>query len=215
MEPRDHTGRRFGRLRAVQLAARKPVRWLFKCDCGNVKIVRMSSVLGGRNRSCGCLHAERCATGLNRLRHGDARVGKVTRLHSLWRGMLKRCNPSNNKFAIERYAARGIGVSEEWRDCVVFKAWAMANGYADNLSLDRIDNECGYSAENCRWADRTTQARNRRSSRFITLAGETKTLSEWCELYGLSSSVVVTRLARGWDAKRAITTPVKKIRKSW
>lgn len=217
MKARDHSGRIFGRLTALSLVGPRNTEtiWRFRCLCGTEKEISIASVLRGSVQSCGCLHMERCALGLNPRRHGDACVGKVTRLHSIWRGMLKRCNPANNSFAIQRYAARGLRMAPEWKDYTVFRSWAMANGYADNLSIDRIDNDKGYSPGNCRWADRKTQSRNRSTSRHLTVGAETKTLAGWAEQYGLRSSVISLRLSRGWTPERAITTPVKVIAKSW
>lgn len=213
----DHTGRVFGRLTARRRVKNRGKRafWLFSCSCGASKEIHIASVVGGRVQSCGCLHIERCKLGKNPTKHGDAKVGDVKRLHSIWRGMLKRCNPKNNPHAIKRYAARGIGVAKEWQDYITFRAWALSNGYKDNLSLDRIDNNAGYSPQNCRWADRKTQARNRATSRFFQIGKEKLTLAEWCERMSISPSAVQSRLTRGWSVERAISVPVKVVAKTW
>lgn len=212
---KDIAKNRYGRLLALgpdPEGARG--KWLFQCDCGLRKSIKKHSVTRGYTKSCGCLHRDRCKSGLNRLRHGDARTGAVKRLHSIWRGMLKRCNPSNNIYATERYAARGVTVCADWRDYTAFRDWAINSGYADDLSIDRVDNALGYSPENCRWATKTEQARNRTTSRYLEVDGERRVVAEWCEVFGISSSVFYNRVKRGWDAKRALTTPARVVHRS-
>jgi hypothetical protein len=200
MTRNEITGQKFGRLVAIG-SSHKREFWRFKCDCGAEKIIRKASVVRGDTRSCGCLHLERCRAGLNQRKHGDAQVGKVSRLHNIWRGMLKRCADGSQD---PRYRARGICVCDQWRDYITFKTWAEANGYSDTLTIDRIDNDGPYSPENCRWATIKEQCRNRRTSRLLTIAGKTQTAAAWAEQYGVSQSTIATRLARGWTAERAV-----------
>lgn len=200
----DATGQRFNRLIAVEKGRND--HWLFQCDCGTSKTMRLSPVRRGVVKSCGCLHRERCRAGINQTKHGDAKVGAVTRLHSIWRGMLKRAGGGYHS-ADTRYRDRGITVCEEWSEYPAFREWALANGYADNLSLDRIDNDGNYEPGNCRWANRKMQARNRRSSRLLTVGGRSRTIAEWCEIMNLKAPTVSTRLSRGWSHERAIMTP--------
>lgn len=126
-----------------------------------------------------------------------------TRLYSIWDGMKQRCHNPNNK-RYYSYGKRGIFVCQEWRDnFIAFKSWADKNGYRDDLSIDRIDNDKGYSPENCRWATRQEQYENQRKT--IKIHGKpAKIISE--ELGG-KRSLVQTRLANGWDIERAISTP--------
>lgn len=142
----------------------------------------------------------------NALKHGDARPGQVARLHSLWRGMLKRAG-TGYRSKHTSYRERGISVCEGWHDYVTFRTWALANGYTEELTLDRIDNDGNYTPENCRWATRSQQARNRRTSRLLTASGKTQTMAAWAEETGIGTSTISTRLNRGWSDERAVMTP--------
>lgn len=138
------------------------------------------------------------------MQHGDARVGKTARLFNIWRDILKRCNPNCNEHAIKQYAARGISVCEEWKDYPTFKVWALANGYRDDLSIERKDVNGNYEPKNCKWATRTEQARNRRTTRWIEHNGQKKSLAEWIEITGVTRSAFHSREARGWTATQAL-----------
>ena len=94
----------------------------------------------------------------------------------------------------------------EWKNSFTnFYDWAISNGYKSNLSIDRIDNNKGYEPSNCRWVDMKQQSRNRRNTRTITYKGETKPISEWCELLNLNYYTVISRLDRlGWSVERTL-----------
>lgn len=94
----------------------------------------------------------------------------------------------------------------DWKNSVSsFVEWALANGYGDSLTIDRIDNDGDYTPENCRWVDSKTQSNNRRSNINITIGGETKTLNEWCEQTGVPSKRAYARVKAGWDLAEAVT----------
>lgn len=128
---------------------------VFKCTACGKEIERTISE-GKKLRTCGCVNP------LGMLRHGDY----DTSLYHRWNGMKQRC--SNNKSKdYHGYGERGITVCKEWEeDFVAFKKWAFANGYSDNLQIDRIDNNDGYYPENCRWVTVQTNSTNRRSSKL-------------------------------------------------
>ena len=159
---KDLTGKRFGRLTVVQRVENTPhgcARWLCKCDCGNVKVIRTSN-LNGNTKSCGCLYKDTRAD-LGRARK---KYDTNSRLYHIWQGMKYRCLNKNGR-RYKDYGGRGITICEEWKnDFQAFCNWAVCNGYRDDLSIDRIDNDKGYSPDNCRWATATEQNRNRRNT---------------------------------------------------
>ena len=136
----------------------------------------------------------------------DGRKG--TRLYRIYNNMKTRCyNPNSESY--KYYGARGVEICSEWlNDFLAFKEWSLFHGYRDDLTIDRIDNDKGYSPENCRWVTCKDQANNMRSNHSETIDGVTKNLSEWAEYYGINIKTVRDRLLRGWDIKRALITPV-------
>lgn len=112
--------------------------------------------------------------------------------------MKKRCENPNNKRYID-YGGRGIKVCEEWHDFIVFYEWAINNGYSENLTIDRINNEDDYKPSNCRWATKKEQANNRRTNVNITIGNTTKTLREWCDIFQVNYQKVEARHIRNKD----------------
>ena len=181
----DLTGQRFG-----QLTVQKKVKggWLCLCDCGKETIAHGCHLKNGRWRSCGCL----------RYKHGMT----DTRLYQIWHGMKDRCQRKDGQH-FEKYGGRGITVCQEWADSFeAFKDWALANGYRDDLSLDRKDNDGPYSPDNCRWATRREQQSNRKITVFITHNGETRTLAEWSRITGIHYATLSHRLRRGYPEEK-------------
>lgn len=124
------------------------------------------------------------------------------RLQSVFLHMKDRCyNPNNKQY--KDYGGRGINICEEWytphshKGGRAFKKWALENGYAENLTIDRIDCNKGYSPENCRWVSMKVQQNNKRNNRLITYNGKTQTIAQWCEELGLCFSTVKYRLNKG------------------
>lgn len=126
------------------------------------------------------------------------------RLYNIWRGMKRRCYDSNQP-GYKNYGARGILVCEDWYNSFEkFYYWAINNGYRNDLTIDRIDNNGNYTPNNCRWVSWEGQANNRRNNVNITLNGETHTLSEWCKLKGLSYYTVQERIKCGMSYNEAL-----------
>lgn len=126
------------------------------------------------------------------------------RLWNIWHNMIQRCSNKNHG-SYKNYGGRGISVCHEWNDYELFAMWAFESGYADNLTIDRIDNNGNYEPSNCRWATMKEQICHRRNSRNITINGITKTLKEWAIEYGINPKTVYYRVNRGMDAVEALT----------
>lgn len=206
---KDITGQKFGRLTAVSHSGKNKHNhslWLCKCDCGNTKIVELSSLTKNRTRSCGCLDKEAHILRPNRKTHGMC----GTRIHRIWKVMKNRCLNPNTPDYKRWYGGRGVTVCEEWKNSFqAFYEWAMANGYNDTLSIDRIDENGNYEPSNCRWADATTQARNTRQVVPITYKGETHCLAEWAEILNIPVHVLRQRKHHGWTIEKMFEQPVR------
>lgn len=197
-------GMECGRLTVLEPTFRKgKTYWVCQCNCGRQKTVRQDHLVRGETLSCGCYQKEK-ASEINRS-HGKTR----TRLYRIWKSMHARCKYEN----VPEYAfwwGRGITVCDEWSTFKPFYEWAMSNGYKENLSIDRRDNDGNYCPENCRWATKKKeQALNRRSNAFITYNGITKHISEWDkEIGSAKSGRVRARLNAGWNVEDAVTVKV-------
>jgi len=196
------SGQRYGRLVTIKMIGKNKNRqniWLCKCDCGNPCVTISTRLLRGKTRSCGCLKVEG-----NNKRHGDC----YSRAYRIYEQMKGRCYRKTSQ-RYKDYGGRGIEICPEWLGKDGFKnfmEWSMNNGYSDDLSIDRIDNDKGYSPDNCRWTNRKTQGRNTRRNHLITIDGETKTLVEWSELSGIPYSTLIQRINKlKWSPKDAIT----------
>ena len=199
-------GERHGRLVCIGKDPDKDYRYyLYKCDCGNVKSIIQYNVKRGATISCGCyLKANRINGNCHRT-YGYSH----TRIDHIYKSMIDRCeNPKN--YGYHKYGGRGIRVCEEWKaNKLAFFEWAFANGYAENLTIDRKDNSKGYSPENCRWITYQEQNNNRRSNHFETIDEVTRTIAEWSRISGINPGTISTRLKKGWLPKDAVFKSVK------
>ena len=127
------------------------------------------------------------------------------RVYRIWKSMKKRCENPNYKW-YANYGGRGIRVCDEWQKFEPFYEWATSNGYAENLTIDRIDVNGNYEPNNCRWVDMTTQSNNKRTNRNITFNNETHTMKEWSEILGIKYSTLESRLNKHkWSVEKAFT----------
>lgn len=206
----DLTGMRFGRLVVIEFAyvkitpCSRKAMWRCKCDCGNEKIIRGSSLTGGISKSCGCLAKE--VASKKQTKHS----GFGTRLYNVWDSMRQRCNNPKNK-AYHNYGGRGVKICEEWNDYLKFKEWAYANGYDEMAekgvcTLDRINNDGPYSPDNCRWCSMKQQSRNKRDTIIIDYQGETHSLKEWAEITGIQYATLWRRYSNGSSPEEILTT---------
>lgn len=209
MKAIDLTGKRFGHLVVMCKAGYRykgSLVWTCKCDCGNIMDVNSNHLRTGHTKSCGCYKIERIKVA--NVKHGECN----TRLYKIWSHMIGRCNDSNSKDS-KWYKEKGIVVYKEWHDYLIFKEWALENGYDPNAkfgecTLDRIDGNKGYSPENCRWVNAKIQARNRSTNKMIEYSGKVQSLAAWCEELNLSYSVVQSRLYKHWSVEKAFNTPI-------
>lgn len=138
----------------------------------------------------------------NMYRHGYSRA----KLEKAYVHMIERCyKPTCSSY--KNYGARGITVCDEWKDSnIAFFEWSVNNGYAEGLSIDRIDPNGNYCPENCRWVDMKTQQNNRTNNIKVEINGVTRTVAEWADLNGINRYCAYTRIKRlGWDKVKAVT----------
>lgn len=138
---------------------------------------------------------------MGNFRHGLSH----SRIDNIYKSMISRCyKETNNRYRI--YGGAGIKVCDEWKnDKKQFFKWAFENGYADNLTIDRIDVKRGYASENCRWVDQQTQQNNRSNNHILTINGISHTISEWARISGIKAGTIQNRAAHGWTGERLIT----------
>ena len=143
-------------------------------------------------------------------KHGETK----TRLFKIWCSMHERCERKKHTH-YKSYGGRGICVCDEWSEYIPFATWARANGYSDQLTIDRINNDGNYEPSNCRWVTMKEQQRNKRTNRAITYKGEKYTLIELAEYAGLKKTTLRERLNNGWSVDDAVEKPVRKRTKGW
>lgn len=170
------------------------------CECGALHVVASADLRNLRTKSCGCYNQEQRL--VSSKTHGDSKK----RLFHIWAQMIERCKPG--LVQSKNYGDRGIRVCKDWQNYEAFREWALVNGYRDDLTIERIDVNKGYSAENCTWITRARQVYNRRVTIRITLDGVTKCLSEWCREKGVNYHTAVQRYHTGWSPEHLFDGPI-------
>lgn len=196
----DLTGKRYGRLTVVRRLKPEEIKhkntnWLCICDCGNYIHASAGRLNNGTTRSCGCLKNEykEAIGNLNRKYEHQNK-----RLYGIYRAMLGRCFNSKGK-SYDRYGGRGISVCDEWIGEFGFDRfyeWATQNGYSENLTLDRKDNDKGYCPDNCRWITNLAQQNNKRVNIFVEYDGRKQTLADWARELDVTYSTIYWRYVK-------------------
>ena len=188
----DLTGKRFERLLVIERAGSSSnggATWHCKCDCGKPMITRASRLKSGTTKSCGCYSRDNVAK--RETTHGMS----YTKIYRVWEGMIGRCyRPGAGPY--KRYGARGITVCDEWRDFQTFYDWVKSSGYEEGLSIDRIDVNGDYSPSNCRWANPSEQANNRRTTKWVDVNGECMPMALAARKIGISYSAMQKRVKK-------------------
>ena len=192
----DLTGKIFGRLtviKRVENSKSGEARWLCLCSCGNYKEVQANNLKSGQVQSCGCFRRE--VSSLGNKSHGMTK----SRIYRIYQHMKDRCYRVTDK-KYQRYGGRGIKICDEWLDDFMkFYNWSIQNGYKENLTIDRIDNDGNYEPQNCRWTTRKEQNRNYSRNILLTYKGETKCMIEWGEKLGIKYNTLRNLIKKGFS----------------
>ncbi len=196
--PDELIGQKFGRLVVVSLDhSSKNSHWRCLCECGKLKTISRPNLTSGHTQSCGCYtHAKRGMYG--------------TPEYHAWSGMIQRCH-NTKSLAYPNYGGRGIRVCEQWLEFIAFIE-DMGKRPSPSHSLERVNNQLGYSPDNCIWATKHVQVRNQRRSILITAFGRTQCRKDWARELGISFQCIKHRMEKlGLTAEQALTsTPIRR-----
>lgn len=188
------------------LKTNRPV-WACRCKCGTIRNIIQKDI----PKATRCRKCEGAIKSIKYTKHGQSKNGRLqkgTRLYRIWQGMRTRCNNPNSK-DYKWYGAKGVSVCPEWDDFNEFYQWAIQNGYDDSKTIDRIESDGPYSPSNCKWSTTKEQLRNRECTRYITINGVTKTMSEWSECSGINYQTLRTRVDKNWPEERLLDPPIQ------
>lgn len=198
---KDITGIKYNLLTAVnRIGSNKHNQsiWLCLCDCGIYKKALIGDLNSGHLKSCGCLNIQ------SRIKtHTTHGLSKKNKLYKVWDAMKARCYNKNHR-SYKNYGGRGIFVCKDWQNYENFHVWSISAGYMDGLSIDRVDNDRGYSPDNCKWVEMKEQVRNRRITKTLEYNGELKPLAEWCEVFELDYHKTNQKLLKGWTFEKVL-----------
>lgn len=203
---KDLQGQKYNLLTVVEKTTKRSggsVVWKCICYCGNETEASSGNLRSGHTKSCGCHKSKTSSNTLTSLatKHGHGKTGKVSRTYSTWLHIQDRCNnPKNDSY--QNYGGRGITVCDRWRE---FSNFLEDMGERPKgTSIDRINVDLGYCKTNCRWATDKVQHNNKRGNRKYTYKGETLTISQLSEKYGIDRAKLSYRLKSGWDIEQAL-----------
>lgn len=212
----DISGRRYGMLTVLGFShisgeRSRHYHWDCQCDCGKFSKVDGGNLKNGNSASCGCERERRFRK--SRLKHGHTSGGASSVEFSAWSGMKQRCNDPNHK-SFAHYGGRGISVCARWSDFSNFLA-DMGPRPSPQHSVDRKDVNGNYSPENCMWATRSQQARNRRDQVNVLIDGSSVSLADYCEEKVLPYNTIWQRIKKlGWSPDRALSTPIRRMKRA-
>ena len=207
--PKASVGDVFGRLTVIKQvpyegSSYKPRKtWLCSCTCGNQCKVLDQNIRSMKTTSCGCVLRE-----VSSLRLPGRKIGnKQTKAYMAWRDMIQRTTNVRSPY-YSNYGGRGITVCAEWKS---FDEFISDMGEpADGESLERVDNNKGYSKENCKWATMKEQQRNKRTAKLVEIDGIVKCAAQWIEDYGIPESCFRARLRKGVTGAALLSKPRSK-----
>lgn len=207
-----HPGEVYGRITVLKHAGSDGHYTQYECRCdgphedGQPHFFTVAGVhlKNGSVVSCGCRREELRRT---IAKHAVKTHGLSSHpLYTIWNGMMQRCyNPKESGYP--DYGQRGITVCQSWHDVKNFIA-DMGGTYKPGLSIDRRDNDGGYSPSNCRWVSRMVQANNMRSNVLIEIDGRKASIAVWARRFGINPQTVYARIRAGWDTVEALRHPV-------
>lgn len=172
--------------------------WLFKCDCGKEKEIRLDRVKSKEIKSCGCLRNNQLKT--HNLRYHP--------LYNIYYNIKRRCyNPVNPSY--KDYGGRGIKMCDRWKNSFQNFYNDMIKSYIKGLSIDRINNDGNYELSNCRWATIKEQSQHRRNTVYLTYQGRTQNLTQWAKELKINRKTLEKRLKSGWSIEKSFETIVK------
>lgn len=203
---KDYTNEKYGRLTVIKFVERKNHKtyWKCQCECGNEIILPIAYLTSGDTKSCGCLRKEICS-----IREKNKSFIKNKRLYRIWQDMKRRCY-NKKRPAYRYYGAKGVKICNEWKISFKnFQEWAITNGYKDNLTIDRINNNGNYEPNNCRWVTRKEQNNNMSTNHIVEYKGKKYTLAKLAETYNLNYNLIKSRIRYNWNINDIVEKPKK------
>lgn len=162
---------------------------LAECSCGKQKIKQFSLIRNGKSKSCGCKKVSNFLKAMSKKPNwlGDEKYNRKHRIYQTWTSMIQRTTNKNSCRA-KNYIERGITVCDEWLTFKNFRGWALQNGYRDDLTIDRINNNGNYEPDNCRFSDRIQQANNTTATKYVSYLGTNIPRSEFARMFNITAS---------------------------
>lgn len=201
----DIKGKRFGRFKVLSSAgvdSRGESIWKCICNCGKIKFILSYALRKGKIKSCGCY--QKFIRGKSSRTHNASQ----SRLYHIWTDIFTRCY-NKNCAAYKNYGGRGIKICKRWHDFSMFKK-DIGRRPSKYFTIERINNNKGYSPKNCKWLHKSLQHHNKRTSHYLTFEGKRQCIGAWAKELNWPNYIIVNRLRYGWPVKKILTTPIRK-----